>query len=368
MDTQPVSPTRKQPGGCARLIAIVLAIVFILILPLTLLAMNLGQVIFNPTLIKRIIADEIVNSDLLPVALEWFSERRAEQRVATGEARTGVDEPDIVLLMSFLDRNNWREIRQEVLTSDMVVEFVSVTVDGVYAWVDSAQRLPQITWKLRSFKDRVNSVHGEKSILIAYHNLVPCSQAQIDDFKARLAAAPPGTEVLYNLCLFPDPWRADQYNDYVTSLHKVVANIPDQFELTKELTRGADPGPGAEIIKQFLRLLRLMQQWGWVVPLVVLLLIVITARSLRGLGVIALLGGLLTLALALFYPMLLSRLETVWPFSAIPALIWPEASRAMARLAGSVFQPMLIQALVITLAGIAVIALGSIRRKSKART
>jgi len=349
------------------LIAFLLAIVFILILPLTLLAVNLGQVVFNPTLIKRIIADEALNSDLLPVALEWFSERRAEQRVATGEARTGVDEPDIVLLMSFLDRNNWREIRQEVLTSDMVVEFVSATVDGVYTWIDSAQRLPQITWKLRAFKDRVNSVHGEKSILIAYHNLVPCSQAQIDDFKARLAAAPPGTEVLYNLCLFPDPWRADQYNDYVTSLHKVVANIPDQFDLTQELTRGAEPGPGAEIARQLLRLLRWMRQWGWTVPLAVLVLIVITARSLRGLGAVVLLSGLLTLALALAHPMLLNNLEMVWPFSVIPGLIWPETSRALARLAGFVFQPMLIQAVVITLAGIALIALGSIRRKSKTR-
>ena len=367
MNNQPVPPTQKRPGGCAKSIAVLLAIVFILILPITLLGMNLGQMIFNPTLVKGIIADEALNSELLPAALEWFSDRRASQRLATGEARTGVDEPDIVLLMSFMDRADWREVRREVLTGEIITGFVSATVDGVYAWVDSEERLPQITWKLGLFKDRVNSVHGEKSILIAYDNLVPCTQAQIDDFKARLAAAPPGKEVLYNLCKFPDPWRADQYGDYVTSLHKVVANVPDQFELTQELTHGADPGLGAVIAKQLLRLLRLMRQWGWVAPAIILLLIVVAARSLRGAGVPVLLGGALALVLAIAYPALLLNLWTVRPFSAIPDLIRPEASRALARLAGVVFQPMLIQSAVITVIGLVLAMLGWRWGKSKAR-
>src|SRR3972149_3908945 len=95
MNNQPVPPAQKRPGGCAKSIAILLAIVFILILPISLLAMNLGQVIFNPTLVKGIITDEALNSDLLPVALEWFSDRRASQRVAAGEARTGGEEQAI---------------------------------------------------------------------------------------------------------------------------------------------------------------------------------------------------------------------------------------------------------------------------------
>jgi hypothetical protein len=48
----------------------------------------------------------VPHSDLIPVALEWFSGSRAQARVDSGEALTGINEPDVVLLMSFLDRND----------------------------------------------------------------------------------------------------------------------------------------------------------------------------------------------------------------------------------------------------------------------
>jgi hypothetical protein len=353
--------SENRSSGCVSFVAFVLAVSFLLTLPLALLAFDVGQVLFNPPLVKRAATDELVNSDLLPVALEWFSSRRAQQRAQKGEARTGIDEPDIVLLMSFLDRTDWRDIRQEVLASDIVAELVSVTVDGVYAWIDSDDRLPQITWNLRRFKDRVNSEHGVKSILIAYDKLSPCVREQIDDFKARLAAAPPGTKVLYNLCEFPDPWHEDQFNDYVNALHKVVANTPDQFAFTQEVAQMINlTGPAPDIIKQQLRLIRFLMQWVWVVPLAELLLILSMAvRSLRGLsrwwGLPLLIGGSLALLLALADQSLSTRLYAAWPFSAIPDLVKPEAFRAMDRLIASVSQPMLIQAAVVVLLGLGLI-------------
>ena len=33
--------------------------------------------------------EEVLQSDLIPIALEWFSDRRAQQRVEAGEALTG---------------------------------------------------------------------------------------------------------------------------------------------------------------------------------------------------------------------------------------------------------------------------------------
>ena len=80
-------PVRKGPGILARALAFVLAVLFVVALPVTLLAFNVWRVIFNPPLVKSVIADEAVNHDLVPVGLEWFSERRARERVEKGEGK-----------------------------------------------------------------------------------------------------------------------------------------------------------------------------------------------------------------------------------------------------------------------------------------
>ncbi|MEK6575503.1 MAG: hypothetical protein AABZ58_14430, partial [Chloroflexota bacterium] len=99
--TQPPDNRSKEAGGCAKVLAFLLALVLVVIIPLALLAFDVYHVAFNPPLMKRVLSDEVVNHDLIPVSLEWFSDRRAQERIASGEALTGVDEPDIVLLMSF---------------------------------------------------------------------------------------------------------------------------------------------------------------------------------------------------------------------------------------------------------------------------
>ena len=118
------------------------------------------------------------------MALEWFS----EQRVREGIALTGVDEPDMVLLLSFMDRNSWRAVRAEVLTDEFLTHLVSVSVDGTYQWIDSENIVPQVTYDLRQFINRVDTEHGTNSVVIAYDQLDACTEEEIADFLARLAA------------------------------------------------------------------------------------------------------------------------------------------------------------------------------------
>lgn len=359
----------KQIPLLARVLAFGLALLLVLGVPLSLLAFDGWRVVFNPPLLKRVLADEAVNHDLLPVALEWFSHRRAQERVTQGEALTGLREPDIVLLMSFLDREDWRQIKAEVLPPDIVGAWVTTTVDGAYAWLDSADRVPQITWEIQPFKDRVNSEHGVNAIVIAYDNLPPCTQTEIDDFQARLAAAPSGAEVLYNLCEFPAPWHEDQFNDYVSALHKVTDNIPAQFALTRELAQIPDnpQGVGPEWLKQQLRLMRLVGQWAWLAPLALIGLVALLAvRSMRQLGrwvgVPVLIGGLLALLPTLVYRSLITGLLSVGALSEVPELVIQEATRAILRLAAAVFQPLLIQAVIFMLLGVGLVIWYRFRR------
>ena len=312
-------------NAVARILALLFAVLLVLALPLCLLAFDTGRVVFNPPLLKRIVTDEVVYSDLIPVALEWFSDRRAQQRVNSGEALTGIDEPDIVLLMSFLDRDDWRQVKQEILTADILASLVSVTVDGVYDWIDSEDRVPHVTFALQPFIDRVNSEHGVNSLLIAYGN----------------------------------PWHEDQFNDYVDALEDVVQSVPAEFALTQELVEsyGGAITDRPLVLKDQLRTVRMLMRWAWAVPIVLAILIVLLrVRSLRDLacrlGVPLLLGGLLALLPPLTYRGLITNLLASQVLVFAPELIIQEATRSALRLASEIFRPMLVQAIIIGVLGL----------------
>ena len=352
----------------AKIIAFILALLLVIAIPLSIISYDVGRVVFNPPLVKQITTDLVIESDLIPVALEWFSESRAEERYEEGEAQAWQDEPDIVQLMSKLDTEDWRELHQEVLPDYILTEWVSVSVDGAYTWIDNEERVPQITWSLSPFMERIDSEHGRNAILIAYRKLDPCNEEEIADFVSRLAAVPWGTEVLYNLCQFPGACQEDAYsygcdqiNDYTESLRDLVKNVPSKFELTGKLAQTEDTaGVGPLTIKNQLRLIRLLMNLAPLIPLVLLLLILLFAvRSLKGLGmwwgIPVTLGSLITFIIALLYRPLLTSILTSGPMSEIPDLIRGAALEGIMRLMAVIFQPMRGQSLVAILLGVALV-------------
>lgn len=346
-------------------IAILILLILLIALPLSILAYDVGRVVFDQVLVKGIVTDVVTESDLIPAALKWFSERRAEQRYGAGEAIAWEDEPDIVDLLSLVSIDSWREIRWEALPNEILAEWVSIAVDGTYEWIDSDERVPDVSWDLRSFKERVNSEHGEKSVQIVFDSLPPCTEEEVADFKSRLAAAPPGTEVLYNLCRFPEPWFDDQVSDYHDSLILVVENIPDTFALTQELARIEDTqGIGPELIKGQLLLIRLLMRMAPLVPVVLLLLILLFAvRSLQELGrwwgIPIVLGGALLLILSLVYRATLIGVLTIGPLSEVPPLVREEAISAIMVLVAEILRPLMAQSIVILVLGLILMIVGA---------
>ena len=360
-------------SGLPKALAVICVLCVVISLPLSLFAFDLGRVVFNPPLVTQILTEEVVNSDLIPLALEWSSEDVAKQRMEDGAAMTGITEPDIVALISYMERPEWRQIKQEVLPAEILSDWVAVTVDGTYAWVDNTERVPQIIWDMQAFKARVNSEHGVNSITIAYNKLPACTQAEIDDFTSRLAAAPAGTRVLYNLCQFPDPWHADQFQQYVDALTNVVENVPPQFALTQQLSRAEDQqGVGPEALKVQLRQIRFWMNFAWLIPLLLLLVtLALAVRSPESLarwwGLPLLVSGLAALLPLFVYRWLLTNLLASGPLSEVPPLIQTEATRSILVLAAHVFQPMALQAAICVLVGVLLLVFLFIRQHQHKR-
>lgn len=356
--------------------ALVIAILFVLTLAIALLAFNIGRVVFDGARVKRVVTQEVTGSDLVAVTLRWFAQRRAQERVMTGEAQTAIREPDALKALEFPSVANWRDIKAEVLPNQFLSSWVSVTIDGLYTWLENKDPLPQITLDLKPWKEWNRGAHGDKAIQIVYNSLPACKQPDIDDFLKRLAAVPAGQEVLYNLytpCMFPDPWRPDQNQDYLDSRDEIIDNAADRFFLTQELANvEKQSGVGAEGIKQQLLLIRTLAAASVIVPVLLLVLLVVLALRtrmdvVRWIGLPILVGGFVSLLPTLVYQPIVASLLTAGPLSEVPGEVRTEFVRAFNVLLAEAFSPMLMQSLVIMLVGLAIVVI-NIVRKPKAVT
>ena len=342
---------------------VLLSILFVISLLLTVSGFDLYRVIFDAPRVKEILFTEIKESNLVPAVLENFSLKRANERIATGEALSGVSEPDIPLLLSFMQMEDWIGIRNLLLEDEFITHLVSVSVDGTYAWIDSKDLSPQIMWRMDPLKEALVGDPGRESVMIGYESLPECTEEQLADFSARLAASPPGVEVLYNLCGFPPPWKDDQIDDYAHALIDVNNNIPIEYSFSSMLEKNQTVSmKSVALLKSLLKGIRFFGQWGWVVTLVLLGLIVLAARRsfkrmCGWIGVpLVVAGGILLvqylLSMGVIYQWLMGLI-----LSQTSDVVKQEVAASLTRLAAEVNRPLLVQLLVILVLGIGLLVL-----------
>jgi hypothetical protein len=362
---------KKRPT-ILTILLVLLSILFVLSTLLTLIGYDIWRVAFDPPLVKQILADEFIESDLAPRILEDMSIRRTRARIEQGEALSGVDEPDIQLLVSFVRFEDWAAIKDLIVTDDFITHLISVSVDGLYTWIDSPDPLPSFVWGMSPLKDRLVGQEGKDAIMIAYHALPACTPEEVDDFLSRLAAMPPGVEVLYNLCQFPDPYREDQIDDYVNALIDVNANVPPEYDFNQML--GSMPGGSAStaLVKSLLRGMRFLGQWGWILPLVLLgLIAAVGVRTLKDagnwLGLPMAVSGLLTIGLYFLTRTSLGGFVAARLGAEMSPLLRTELSASLGRLSIFFFQPLLIEGAILLGIGLVLFVLGMIMKKKPAQ-
>lgn len=348
-------------GIGSKVIAFILASLLVILMPFALLAWDIGRVLFNPQLVKSILADEVTQSDLIPVSLEWFSRNISNNRSGDTGMQALTGDPIARELISLLDRKDWEAIQEEVMPDEILTDWVSATVDSLYAWIDSDDQQPQIIWNMQLFKERINTEHGVNVILLAYDNLAVCTEKQLVDFAARLASEPVGTKFPYTLCKFPSRfrgedvnWYVDQFGGYKSSLQTVVQNIPPQLNLTGSSAQNENAETEAN--KRVLRSIRAGMSLSWLLIIFPLgLILVLVGRSPESLarwwGIPLLVCGFLTLLPGLVYRGLVQTRMMVSPSSDMPPIFTEEINRIIIRFSDAAFRPLRFQAFVLLLAG-----------------
>ena len=366
MEEQKISQNQEQnktENNDKKPLLVILGILLVIALVLTAFGYDIYRIMFNPIKVKALLFEEIKESNLVPAVFAFFSEQRARERIANGEALSGVSEPDIPLLMSFIQLEDWRSIKQLLVEDEFITHLVSVSVDGTYAWIDSEDINPQITWNMTPLKTNLTGQPGKDSIMVGYMALPECTQKEIDDFSARLAASPPGVEILYNLCRFPAPWKEDQIDDYSHALIDVNNNLPAEFAFSKMLeTRQGSAARLMPLVKDLLKSIQWIGRWGWAICVLIIGLIFLVngkkwPGNLKAIGTpFVITAGILLVSCVLGLGMLNKWLVSLL-LTQSSEVVKTEMAASLTRLLAEVNKPLWIEAGVLLVVGISMLVI-----------
>jgi len=355
--------------------AFIVAGVLILALPLSLMINNLGEVIFDEEQVSEIAAEVIVNSDIVPAALEFLTNRQAEE-ISTKIEDTerpegrGLNLNNLILTM---EDEDWIDFREALLTDELVATWIRDTIHNLFVWLDSEDSFPVIIWNLEPLIQKMTGQTGQEAVEAYYESLPDCTDLQMEELKTQPGEPLPRSKMVEELCklsTFPHGEQIQVYNDV---MKMVVDATPREYNATQALFKGRDGIRGPYTLKYQFRTYRLLMDIVLLTPLALLFLILIFGvRSLEALGQwwgIPLIGGsLITLISSLLAGTLWRGFLTLNIPGAIPktSLLYFQIIESTSRVISPIFAPLIIQSFVLLLIGAGLFTMALILRMRRA--
>lgn len=354
-----------------KFLAFLLAGVLIIALPVSLIAYNAGEVLFDQEQITNITTEVIVDSELIPAALEIMSNTQAEkisEKIETTDRPEG-RELNLFNLIYYMEEDNWMSFQEALLEEGVVRGWIENTVNGFFNWINSEEPVPYISWDLNPVVDRMRGPQGRDAVVAFYDSLPDCTDLQMEEMQTNPGDPLPRGLMVMELCKLSTFPHGDQIQVYEDVLGMVIDATPPEFNVTQSLLRQRGQINGVYTLKWRLRDFRYNLDTAMLVPLGLLFLILITGvRSMEGLGQwfgIPMIGGGL---IALISSLLFRPLWRGWLAERIPevipqtSLLYHEMIDGSTRVLSPVFSPLAWQAFILLLIGAGLTAMGFILR------
>ncbi len=356
--------------GLLRFVAAILLFAVVITLPLSLLARDVGQLVFDADTIKSLVSENLLAPEFVARVAENVTVSALSS--SADDSETGASEPgdeeglDVSLMteaLGHLSDDEWVEISTLIAPQDLVRETADGLVDGYIAWLDSDAGFPEIQFELAPWKANLQA-NATSVVAILLDALPACTAEEIA--AQALAGLQEGEslgEVLTPVCRPPEPLYRTMLGGADRMISGMNARMPDRVDTAM---LGEDSTPEELVLlKENLQRTRLILNWGWLLVLAVGALAVwMAARSLPGAlrragwpllfaGAITLLiGGLIQFAASGGLESLFTRI-----FADGPVAIAALGTAVIAGVFPLVAQPMLIQGAVLAAVGLgAVIA------------
>ena len=282
--------------GClatgARFLAGFLAVLFVLAVPLSVMAFDLGRVAFSPERMGALLGQSLDQAGGF---------RRLAMEAITGgvdnEAGSG-DGGALSLkgVLSFLTVQERDYLVDRLLPADWVREELHAGLDDLYVWIDNDLARPNVDIDLRPVKENLRQGGADELIEVVVDSWPPCSVEQLDVMAAQIFGLAEG----FPFCEPPEPLRTGLVGMAGEAIKLSLYALPDLLSVSGER---ADEKADPEILrfKEDLRVARALARWSWLLlPALLGLIMALAIRSWRGMawwwGFPLVFGGLLTLA------------------------------------------------------------------------
>ena len=358
-----------------KFIAFLLAGIIVLVLPLTLLLNNLGDVLFNEEEITGIATEVIVDSEIVPAALEFVTNQQAED-ISTKIEDTERPEGrglNLFNLIFAMEDEDWINFREALLADELVTGWIKDSVHNLFIWLDSEEALPFLAWNLEPLIQKMAGPEGEEAVVAYYESLPDCSDRQMEEMKTQPGEPLPRAKMVEELCklsTFPHGEQIQVYNDV---MKMVVDATPREFNATQFLLKDREQIQGPYTLKWSMRMLRYRLDLMLLIPLSLLFLVLLFGvRSLEGLGQwwgIPLIGGsLITLLSSLLSGMLWRGYLTgkIPPVIPKTSLLYFQIIDSTSRAITPIFTPLIGQSFILLLIGAGLLTMSFILRMRRA--
>lgn len=348
-----------------KFLAFIIAGLLVVTLPLSLIIYNTGQALFNPQVVARVSRAVFVDSELIPGALEFVTNQRAEEISQEIEEQDEDNEFNLFYLIEGMEVEDWRNIRKELLTDEILDEWIHTTVSAYFAWLDSEDQTPEIRWDMKPLIERMRGSPGEKIVTTFYNSLPDCTDLQMEEMKTGEGEPLPKRKMVENLCKLSTFPHQEQIRVYDEILHLAVERIPPVYNFTQALVKEDSALQTPLAAKKQLREWRKIAELSLLLPLLLLFLILaFGVRSLTDLGQwwgIPLAGGSLIAFITslLFKPLWTGLLSERMP-GAVPStsVLYHELISNSGRAVSEVFNPLRWQSFLLLLIGLGFMVMG----------
>lgn len=300
---------------CARLVAGIFAILFILTACLSLLLFNAQRQFANPELYKRVMIEERVYDSLPRLLSLQISESMAYDPCAEdpsvcenqGDEINEDEEGGPPDYFKNLDSHQWELLLREILTPEWLQTQTESLIDQFVEFLESDQAVPSIKISLVELKSKLMGSDGVEIVLTLIEAQPACTDDQLREIKLAMASEQGKTDLLS--CL-PSQDVLDEYASSIEeNLNEAVGELPDEAVLgesfMEEDSSEKPEAEGGEIqVGPTLRRIRTYMRISPLLPAVFLILIAVFAvRSFRDLlrlwGIPFLVTGMIVLAISL---------------------------------------------------------------------
>lgn len=358
-----------------KFIAFILAGILILALPTTLVLNNLGNVLFSQELFREISTDLIVNSDVVPAALEFVTNQQAAE-ISTKLEDTERPEGrglNLYNLIFAMQDDDWIKFKEALISDEVITGWITKTVEGLFAWLDSEDPVPVIIWDMEPLIQAMSGDQGREAVQAYYESLPDCSDLQMEEMRTQPGEPLPRSKMVEELCKLSTFPHVEQIQVYQDVMQMVVDATPGEFNATQSLLKDSGQVQGAYTLKWRLRSYRYNLDTVLLIPLGLLFLILIFGvRSMESLGQwwgIPLIGGsLITLLSSLLSGTLWRGIITGNMPEAIPktSLLYYQIIDSTSRVISPVFNPLIWQSFILLLIGAGLFTMSFILRVRRA--